>query len=212
MNIPPDQFEQMLQQDEDAFILRTMDAIREEHPTSRETDDMRRGYVKVGFKRARRHGLTSDEDLMTYVLLMYRINPNFDQHPQIAAMLADTSLPPSERWDRLFGDEFDDAWFEASDGEFRDGTYWLDPDRPPEPIAGAAEPVTVDDWAELVVGLKQAQHPGPYPPATPEDLAQARTELAQAMAANARRTPADWESRAEEVAKRMRESGRPIDQ
>ena len=210
MNIPPDQFEQMLQHDEDAFILRTMDAIREDHPTSRETDDMRRGYVKVGFNRARRHGLTSDEDLMTYVLLMYRINPNFDQHPRIAAMLADTSLPPSERWDRLFGDDFDDAWFEASDGQFRDGTCWLDPDRPPETAAGT-DPVTADDWAELVVGLKQSQHPGPYPPATPEELTQARTDLAQAMAVNARRTPADWEARAEEVAKRMQDSGRLAD-
>jgi len=207
MNIPSNQFEQMLQQDEDAFILRTMDAIREDHPTSRETDDMRRGYVNVGFKRARRHGITSDKDLMTYVLLMYRINPNFDQHPQIAAMLADTSLPPGERWERLFGEDFEGAWFEASAWEFRDGNYWLDPDRRPASAAGN-EPLTADDWAELAVAVNQALGPGPYPPTTPEELARARSELAQAIQANARRTPADWEAGAEEMATRVREKPR----
>jgi len=211
MNIPPNQFEQLLQQDEEAFILRTMDAIRENHPTSRETDDMRRGYVKVGLKRARRHGITSDQDLMTYVLLMYRINPNFDRHPQIAAMLADTLPPPAERWERLFGEDFEGAWFEASAGEFRDSSYWLDPDRTPA-LGADNEPLTANDWAELVVGVKQAQGPGPYSPTTPEELAQARHGLAQAIQANARRTPADWEARAEETAKRLRESGKLTEQ
>jgi hypothetical protein len=207
MIIPPDQFDQLLQQDEEAFVQRTMAAIGEEHPTARETDDMRRGYVKVGFKRARRHGLTADEDVMAYVLVMYRINPNFDQQPQIAAMLANTALPPAERWDRLFGEAFDDAWFDASDGAFYNGRFWHDPDERPE--AGDTEPLTADDWAELVVGLRQAEGPGPYPPATPDELARARDDLVAAMDANAARTPQDWDARAEEVAQRLRDHARP---
>ena len=207
MIIPPNQFDQLLQQDEEAFIQRTMDAIRKAHPTYRETDGMRRASVLAGFKRARRHGLAADQDLMAYVLLMYRINPNFDQHPQIAAMLGDPSLEAAERWDRIFGDDFDDAWFEASAWEFRDGSYWRDPDERSSPLS--TEAVTDDDWAELVVGLKQAQGPGPYLPATPEQLAQAREDLARAMAENARRTPADWEVRADEVAARLRDHGKP---
>ena len=168
---------------------------------------MRRASILAGFKRARRHGLTADQDLMAYVLLMYRINPNFDQHPQIAAMLGDTSLEPAERWDRIFGEAFDDAWFEASAWEFRDGSYWRDPDeRPAVPPAG---PLTDDDWAEAVVGLRQAQGPGPYPAATPDELAQAKADLAQALDDNARRTPADWDARADEVAARLREHGKP---
>ena len=209
MHIPPDQFQQMLQQDEDGFIKRAMDAIHKAHPLSRETDDMRRGCVKAGFKQARRHGLASDQDLLTYVLLMYRINPNFDQHPQIAALLADTSLLPSERWDRLFGEEFDDAWFEASAWEFRDGNHWLDPDERRRPVAGDDAPLTGDDWAELVLGLKQAQGPGPYLLATPEELAQAKKDLANALVVNARRTTADWDARAEEIALQLRDTGRP---
>lgn len=207
MKIPAPQFERLLQQDEPAFVRRTMDAIQAAHPTVRETDDLRRGYVQAGFKRARRHGLTSDEQLMTYVLVMYRINPNFDRQPQIAAMLGDTALPVAERWDRLFEPAFDDAWDDAARWEFRDGSFWNDPDLPP-PAPYTDDPLTVDDWAELVVGLAQAQSGDTRKaPATPEQLADAKARLLDAVAANRARTPEDWEARADEVAAQLRAKG-----
>lgn len=204
MKIPHDQFDRLLQQDAEAFIARIMEAVQDAHPTYRETDAMRRASVVAGIKRARAHGLTSDEDLMAYVLMMYSINPNFDQQPQIAAALADTSLAPHDRWDRIFGEDFDDAWEEAATWEFRDGAYWLDPDRPP-PAPEDDAPLTEADWAELVVALKQAQQgDGPYPPASPEDLAQARQDLRAALLKRARQTPDELEAEARVLAERLK--------
>jgi hypothetical protein len=204
VKIPASQFESLLQQDEAAFEQRAMDAVRAAHPIYRETDGMRRDSVRAGFKRARRHGLTADEDLIAYVLIMYRINPNFDQQPQIAAMLADTVLSPAQRWNRLFDHDFDEAWEDAARWEFRDGSFWDDPDRP-TPAPESSEPLTEDDWAELVVALAQAQSgPGPYPPATPEQLADARERLAASLAKRRAMTPEDWDARADEVAEQLR--------
>jgi hypothetical protein len=204
MKIPHDQFDRLLQQDAEAFIGRIMEAVHDAHPAYRESDAMRRASVIAGVKRARAHGLTSDEDLMAYVLMMYSINPNFDQQPQIAAALADTSVSPHDRWDRIFGEDFDDAWEEAATWEFRDGTYWLDPDHPPAAPADDA-PLTEADWAELVVALKQAQQgDGPYPAASPEDLAQAKEELRAALLKRARQTPEELEAEARALAERLR--------
>lgn len=204
MKIPHDQFDRLLQQDAEAFIARIMEAVRDAHPTYRESDAMRRASVIAGIKRARAHGLSSDEDLMAYVLMMYSINPNFDQQPQIAAALADTTSSPHERWDRIFGEDFDDAWEEAATWEFRDGAYWLDPERPPAaPDDGA--PLTESDWAELVVALKQAQQgEGPYPPASPDDLAQARQDLRAALLKRARQAPDELEAEARALAERLK--------
>ena len=206
MKIPHDQFDRLLQQDAEAFIARIMDAVHDAHPTYRETDAMRRASVIAGIKRARAHGLASDEDLMAYVLMMYSINPNFDQQPQIAAALADTSVPPHDRWDRIFGEDFDDAWEEAATWEFRDGAYWLDPELPPAtPGTDDDAPLTEDDWAELVVALKQAQQgDGPFPPATPEELAQARQDLRAALVKRAAQTPEALEAEARALADRLK--------
>ncbi|CAN7323794.1 hypothetical protein [Rhizobacter sp. LjRoot28] len=204
MKIPHDQFDRLLQQDAEAFIGRIMEAVHDAHPAYRESDAMRRASVIAGVKRARAHGLTSDEDLMAYVLMMYSINPNFDQQPQIAAALADTSVSPHDRWDRIFGEDFDDAWEEAATWEFRDGAYWLDPDLPPAAPEDDA-PLTEADWAELVVALKQAQQgDGPYPAASPEDLAQAKEELRAALLKRARQTPEELEAEARALAERLR--------
>jgi hypothetical protein len=209
MKIRQDQFERLLQQDPEAFETKILQQVREAHPTYRQTDAMLRDSIRAGLKRARLHGLHSDQQLMEYVLIMFQIAPNFDQHPQIAQALADLQRSPAERWERIFEEDFDDAWHEADQPEFYDERFWIDPDELAARAhhAPAQEP-NADDWAELVVALQQAQGPGPYPPTTPQDIAQAKAALQQALASNRAKTPADWEHQAEQLAAALRERNR----
>jgi len=215
MQIGPQQFDRLLQQDEPAFVEKIRAALRLQHPDFRQSDDMMRDSIRAGIKRARAHQLHSDELLMDYVLVMFASAPNLDQHPRIANMLASPGLSPAARWERIFETDFDDAWDEVADIDFYNGDYWIDPD---QLAARAAEPdkddteVSDDDWAELVVALKQAQGPGPYPAATPAELDQAKQDLVVALDRRQARTPQDWEKEARAVAEDLRKaasSGKP---
>lgn len=209
MRIDPQQFDRLLQQDKPAFVEKIRAELRSQHPEFRQSDDMMRDSIRAGLKRARAHGLHSDEQLMDYVLVMFASAPNFDQHPHIADMLSSPGLSPSARWECIFETDFDDAWEEVADIDFYDGDFWIDPD---ELAARAAEPdddgaeVSDDDWAELVIALKQAQGPGPYPAATPDELSQAKQDLDAALDRRRTRTPEDWESEARAMAEKLRQA------
>jgi hypothetical protein len=111
-----------------AVVDKILAAVRENHPTYRQPDEMLRESIRAGLKRARSHGLVDEQSLMEYVLVMFEIAPNFDQHPAIALVLADPRLPAEERWELVFDEEFDDAWYQAAQPEFYDSAFWRDPD------------------------------------------------------------------------------------
>jgi hypothetical protein len=204
MKIHASQFDHLLQQDPQTYVEQTLAVVRQNHPTYRQSDDMLRDSIRAGIKRARGHGLTTDQLVMEYVLIMFEMAPNFDQHPKIARTLAYEQRPAAERWERIFAEDFDPVWDEVAAPGFYDGSYWHDPDAPPPAPAGD---VSADDWAELVVGLRQAQGPGPYPPASRDDLQQAKVGLTQALARRRERTPEQLEAEARDVAARLREAG-----
>lgn len=201
--IPASQFDRLLQQDMPAFVDKTLAVVRDSHPTYRQSDDMLRDSIRAGFKRALQHGLTTDEQLMEYVLVMFASAPNFDQHPMIARVLGDQRFPIEVRWERIFEEDFDDFWGEISEPDFYDGEYWKDPTQPKAKPLGPHEQPTADDWAELVVGLKQAQGPGPYPPATQQELDQAKKDLVEAIKKRRETTPEGWDVKAREAAKSL---------
>jgi hypothetical protein len=205
MKIRQNQFDRLLQQDPQVFEAKILQQVRQSHPTYRQTDAMLRDSIRAGLKRARAHSLTSDQQLMEYVLIMFQIAPNFDQQPKIAEALADMRQSPSDRWERIFEEDFDDAWHEADQPEFYDERFWTDPDELATRAAAAPAPEpTMDDWAELVVGLMQAQEPSPYAAASPQELADAKRALAEALSTNRAKTPADWEKQAQELAAAVR--------
>jgi hypothetical protein len=69
--------------------------------------------VKFGMERARSHGLRLAETIAAFVALMFEIAPNFDEQPQIKAVLADANYPADDRVSQLWARTSDDEWQEA---------------------------------------------------------------------------------------------------
>ena len=53
--------------------------------------------AKIGIETAKRNGVTRPEDIASFVALMVEISPKFYRHPQVAAILAETQFPMTER-------------------------------------------------------------------------------------------------------------------
>jgi hypothetical protein len=74
-----------------------------------------REMVGNGIARAGGHGLKSAYDLVTFVMLMFEIAPNFDTHPVIRQGLGDLRSIPSKHMDELLEIVPEEAWKEAYD-------------------------------------------------------------------------------------------------
>jgi hypothetical protein len=73
-----------------------------------------RWRVALGVARARSHGITQPEAITAYVALMFLVAPDFDQHPHISEVLADTSAPAATRLKTLFEKTSEQDWDEAA--------------------------------------------------------------------------------------------------
>jgi hypothetical protein len=128
--IRPNQFDQYLQHDPERFIDHLLNFITETMP-----DEIRgipphlvREQIRVAIARARKYGLTKDEQVMGFVSVMFEIAPNFDEEPVLQRILTNTRLSPSERWEALFADtpELNAAWERAAHPKFYDANAWID--------------------------------------------------------------------------------------
>ncbi len=72
-----------------------------------------RRMVQAGIARARRHGLTWESSLVRFLLLMFQVAPNFDQHPAFARALSDVALPEAARMAEIFERVTPEEWREA---------------------------------------------------------------------------------------------------
>jgi hypothetical protein len=124
-------------QESPVLVSRILALVRENHPGHLRSDDALRKSIVAGLKRARAHGLQTEDLLTEYVLVMFEIAPNFDQHPVIAKVLGDAQLPVEERWDRIFAEELDPAWQETAQPAFYDHAFWHDPEGAAMPPAAA---------------------------------------------------------------------------
>ena len=68
--------------------------------------------VRSGIARARSHGFTLQSSIATFVALMLRFTPNFDEYPPIRAILEAPGGEREGRAERLM-DEIDGAHWEA---------------------------------------------------------------------------------------------------
>ena len=67
-------------------------------------------------------GLADVAALRVFLLLRFDVAPGFFKEPRIARLLGDASLPPMERWQRLAGPEWGDAWLAAR--RFEGAVQW----------------------------------------------------------------------------------------
>lgn len=77
----------------DDLVNRTIEFLQEEAPEELAglSLDLVAQLVASGIARASSHGLTQESAIQDYVLLMFEVAPNFDQHPAFAKALRDTA-------------------------------------------------------------------------------------------------------------------------
>lgn len=110
--------------DEDGMVAAAVRHLRQhsaEYVVSVSEEGLRR-QVRAGIRRARGHGFTAFEDVLTFVDVMRRVAPNFDEQPELRAILADTSVPAGRKWDLLTQRHLDDAW-EAARAAYRPSAW-----------------------------------------------------------------------------------------
>jgi hypothetical protein len=112
LKIRKDQIDTFDQIAEERFVDKLIAYLKERQSVwvANSPDDELRRRVRWGINRARSHGMTWESAIMKFVGLMFRIAPNFDEYPPIAALLARTDVPPNELADRLFTDITTEQW------------------------------------------------------------------------------------------------------
>jgi hypothetical protein len=78
--------------------------------------------VQAGVARARSYGLTWESSITGFVVLMFRVAPNFDQYPAINRALTDEHVAPDARIQKLLEVTTSSDWWEAK--ERYDPTVW----------------------------------------------------------------------------------------
>jgi hypothetical protein len=81
--------------------------------------------VSGGLERARRYGMVSEAAIASFIVLMFVVAPNFDEHPLINRVLRDATLLPDSRVDALWERTTGENW-EAAEQNYR-ASCW---DRP----------------------------------------------------------------------------------
>lgn len=116
--IRQEQIDKLIMGSDDEFVEFLVNHVKEEHPDLSENynDDALREMVKHGINRAKSHQLSTAEDLTAFISIMFEIAPNFDEQPQIKAVLDDETFPPESRIERMWTDAVsEEAWQEAED-------------------------------------------------------------------------------------------------
>jgi hypothetical protein len=112
--------------DDEEFVEFLVAHVKEEHPgieTERD-DETLREMVRGGIERAGSHELTTAEDVTAFVSIMFEIAPNFDEQPEIKAVLDDENTLPEQRLEKLWAPIVpDEAWDRAE--ENYDETAWF---------------------------------------------------------------------------------------
>jgi hypothetical protein len=88
-------------------------------------DDTLRRMVRVGIRKSDSYGFTTAKDQSAFVAVMFKVAPNFDQQPEIKAVLDEEQLPPSYRWDKLWSTAVPDEVWEKAKEEY-DPEAWKD--------------------------------------------------------------------------------------
>ena len=114
--IRQEQLDTLIKGSDEEFIEFLVAHVREEFPekTAERDDETLRAMVEAGVARAESHGLTTAEDTTSFISIMFEVAPNFDEQPQIKAVLDDGRFAPEERIEKLWSPLVtDENWEEA---------------------------------------------------------------------------------------------------
>lgn len=111
------QIDTLIKGTDEEFVEFLVAHVKEEFPekAAERDEETLRVMVRGGIRRAESHGFTTAEDITAFITVMFEIAPNFDEHPQIKAVLDDETFPPEDRFERLWSPLVsDEAWEEAA--------------------------------------------------------------------------------------------------
>ena len=109
------------------FTGRIADHLRSKHSRSvlrlrksptlleRLSDELLREMVRNGIERARSYGLSWESSISGFVVLMFTVAPNFDQHPIVQRVLTASEVAPDERMKLILSEMKSSNWQEAKD-------------------------------------------------------------------------------------------------
>jgi hypothetical protein len=99
LTIRPDQLSVLQQYVDQSFLKRLSRHLRDHHPAAVQDLDasqLNRG-VAYAIDRARSCGLTAENAIATFSVLMFEIGPDFYKHPAIRRVLDDPLMGPNDR-------------------------------------------------------------------------------------------------------------------
>jgi hypothetical protein len=120
--IRPEQVEVFRTVADAAFEQRLVEYLKENHaddvvqlPTGEVTiletaDETLLKMVHEGVRRARTYGLTWESSIMSFVVLMFVVAPNFDEHSSIQSILTNETLPAESRIDQFWVTTSEEDW------------------------------------------------------------------------------------------------------
>lgn len=73
-------------------------------------EEQLKSLVTNGINRARAYGITSENTLASFVVLMFVTAPNFDEHPLIKRLLKDERIAANDRIDNLWQHTTEQNW------------------------------------------------------------------------------------------------------
>jgi hypothetical protein len=107
---------------EEAFVGRVMEYLRENHaeakvqmpeettPVSALSDEILRELVRGGLNRARNHGVEWKSTLLSFVVLMFVVAPNFDRHPKARRFFRERETIDDAALETLMDEMTDEDW------------------------------------------------------------------------------------------------------
>jgi hypothetical protein len=131
INFSENQLSGILQRDPERFLDSIIHHIIASNPEEVRGIPLNllRDMVSVGVARAKQYHLIDDGDVISFVSIMFEIAPNFDEEPTLNAILLDSAVAPSQRWQALFETTpaLDDAWERAAHPSAYEPAAWLKP-------------------------------------------------------------------------------------
>ena len=112
----------------DAFRDRVMSYVRKNHAgepvqyrgkqsaVAELAEEDLRMMVENGLARARSYGLTWKSSLISFVVLMFVVAPNFDRQRYVSGVLRDEKIPANRRVDIIVEQMTDEDWEKVAEG------------------------------------------------------------------------------------------------
>ncbi len=125
LKIRREQFEALQLAAADGFVIRLAGYVRKKHSdviaqlpdgtytVSQLSEEQLREMVQSGIARAQNYGITWESGLSAFVVLMFVVAPNFDEHPLIEKALKDRTVESNARIDKLWEQTSEEIWNET---------------------------------------------------------------------------------------------------